>query len=576
MATVKTAQKRTARTGRVSVATIAMLGAAAVVYVMVPTSAQQGTATGVIAGNVTADAGDVVALRVKARDTVHKIAYTVFTQGGRYQIHNLPPSTYDVQVLEAQFDSPTRTVVVTAGTTQTADLALRSTGPAPVLTAGNQDAAAVDLVDFDTLYPPSPARDVMLRNCFTCHGLRLGWHNRGRKTEAQWRREVGKMFRDDHRIANLQPGVPMVTTERVSEEEQESIVQYLTQQFGPNSTPRDLKMDTLVRDETALAEVMYVQFDVPPPTFEGFSNTGDPGVGLHDVHVSPSQPGVIWITGNGSGSIVKIDTRTLDYMDRTTRWRIPHPDNLNVVPHGIIERNELVYWSELAGDRIGVLDPKTDEIFAYSLPTEGGGAHTLRADTRGNIWYTNYAASGRIGRLNLASREVREYEPSPGFSGYGLTTDNKDRVWAVGLNEEALLGYDPKTDMWTSYPLSSAGRRPAVDSKGQVWVAEFYGNRIAMLDPESGTLTEHELPLKYGDPYELIADSQDNIWVENTAYNSLVKFDQTTNESTYVPYPEIKAATVKFEREPDDTIWFIMGRPPTLTGFKPRGNVAAR
>ena len=97
-----------------------------------------------------------------------------------------------------------------------------------------------------------------------------------------------------------------------------------------------------------------------------------------------------------------------------------------------------------------------------------------------------------------------------------------------------------------------------------------------MLDPESGTLTEHELPLKYGDPYELIADSQDNIWIENTAYNSLVKFDQTTNEYTYVPYPEIKAATVKFEREPDDTIWFIMGRPPTLTGFKPRGNVAAR
>ena len=149
-------------------------------------------------------------------------------------------------------------------------------------------------------------------------------------------------------------------------------------------------------------------------------------------------------------------------------------------------------------------------------------------------------------------------------------------MWAVGLNERAILGYDPQTDRWTSYPLSSAGRRPVVDSKGQVWVAEFYGNRIAMLDPESGTVTEYELPLRYGDPYELIADSEDNIWVENTAYNSLVKFNQTTKQSTYVPYPEIKAATVKFEREPDDTIWFIMGRPARLTGFKPRGNVPGR
>ena len=91
---------------------------------------------------------------------------------------------------------------------------------------------------------------------------------------------------------------------------------------------------------------------------------------------------------------------------------------------------------------------------------------------------------------------MREYEPSPSFSGYGLTTDSKDRVWAVGLNERAILGYDPQTDRWTSYPLSSAGRRPTVDSKGQVWVAEFYGNRIAMLDPESGTVTEYELPLR--------------------------------------------------------------------------------
>ena len=348
-------------------------------------SAQQGAASGVISGSVTADAGEVTALRVKARDTVNKIAYTVFTQQGRYQIHNLPPSTYEVQVLEAHFDSSVQQVEVTAGATQTADLALRSTGPAPIYTAGNQDPAEVDLVDFDTLYPPSPARDVMLKNCFTCHGLRLGWHNRGRKTEAQWRREVDTMFQDDHRIANLEPGVPMVTSGRVSAAEKESIIQYLTQHFGPTSSPRDLTMDTLVRDEAALAEVMYVQYDVPPPTFEGFTNTGDPGLGLHDVHVSPSQPGVIWITGNQSGSIVRVDTRTLDYIGRTTRWRIPHPRNINVVPHGIIEEDGLVYWTELAGDRIGLLNPQTDEIFSYDLPTEGAGAHTLRADTKGNI-----------------------------------------------------------------------------------------------------------------------------------------------------------------------------------------------
>ena len=45
--------------------------------------------SGVIAGSVTADRGEVRALRVKAHDTVHRIAYTVYTVDGGYRIFNL-------------------------------------------------------------------------------------------------------------------------------------------------------------------------------------------------------------------------------------------------------------------------------------------------------------------------------------------------------------------------------------------------------------------------------------------------------------------------------------------------------
>ncbi|MCY4602107.1 MAG: hypothetical protein OXF27_19565, partial [Acidobacteria bacterium] len=49
--------------------------------------------TGVIAGSVTADAGEVRAFRVKARDTVGRIAYTVYTVDGEYHVYNLPPGS---------------------------------------------------------------------------------------------------------------------------------------------------------------------------------------------------------------------------------------------------------------------------------------------------------------------------------------------------------------------------------------------------------------------------------------------------------------------------------------------------
>ena len=85
--------------------------AAAIAVVVVTTlsqrpAAQRAVGTSAISGRVTVDKGDVRALRVKARDTVNRIMYTVFTTGGRYQILNLPASTYDVQVLEEVFDSP--------------------------------------------------------------------------------------------------------------------------------------------------------------------------------------------------------------------------------------------------------------------------------------------------------------------------------------------------------------------------------------------------------------------------------------------------------------------------------------
>ena len=162
------------------------------------TSAAQ--STGVISGSVSVDQGEVRAFRVKAHDTAGRVAYTVYTVKGRYQIFNLPPGAYDVQVIEAGFEPLVKTAEVTAGSTSTVTLALTTTGGVSAQGAGAGRAGAranyggtqvnaegAELVDFDELYPPHPARDVMLRSCFGCHGP-SAFHNRGVKNEAGWRR----------------------------------------------------------------------------------------------------------------------------------------------------------------------------------------------------------------------------------------------------------------------------------------------------------------------------------------------------------------------------------------------------
>ena len=565
--------------------TSVLLGAAFLVS-PAPTATQD-AASGAVAGRVTVDQGEVRAFRVKARDSVHRISYTVYTVDGRYRIYNLPPSTYEIQVIEGGFESPVETVEVTADQTATVDLSLTATGSIVAQGAGARGATAqrnyggsagddraAELVDFDTLYPPSPAREVMLRSCFGCHGP-AGFHRRGRKNEAGWRAAVDRMFDPNGRVADMAAGVPQVTYDLVSLEEKESIIQYLTANFGPGSTVRDLELDPLVRDEDALSETVYIQYELNRATPRQLSNGVTPRGNIHSVFASLQNPGVIWVSGNGSNAILRVDTRDADFERRTTEYWIDNPDNINVTPHGILEYRGRVYWVELTGDHFGELDPATGTMQRYPLPTKGGGPHSVWVDSRGSFWYTYFASAGKIGRFNLATKDFTEWEPLAGFSGYGIVVDRQDRVWAVGLHTPAVFMYNQETAQWKSYPMSNPARRPTIDSNGKVWAAHYFGNAISKIDPVTGEVTEYELPLKDGNPYDLWPDEDDNLWIENGIYNSLVKFDQQTERFTYFPFPEFRAHTPKLDRDAEGTLWFTLRNQsgPGIAALKPHGNV---
>jgi streptogramin lyase len=496
-----------------------------------------------------------------------------------------------VRVLEEEFASTPQTVELGAGGAATANHALQfkevivqGAGARGAVGQENYGAARrtsdgglVELVDFDVLYPPAPARDIMVKQCFPCHGP-TGWHRSGPRNEVGWRRAVDRMFAVDGRVAGMAPGVPQTTHNRVSREEVDLIVKYLAANFGPGYKPRDLKTDPLVRDENELSRAIFIQYEVPPPVGKPFAQIGPyggpPTRSLHSAWVSVANPGVVYMSGNRSGSIVAVDTKVLDVAARTREWRIDNPQNIMVQPHGIFDLpNGNVYFVELTGDRIDELNPKTGTIERYRVPTEGGGMHSIWPDSKGQFWYTYFAAAGKIGRFDLKTKQVKEYQVDKDLSGYGIITDKKDRVWAVSLNTPVVLGYEPATDKWTEHKISVPARRVTIDSKGNVWVCEYFGNKIAMIHPETRKITEYDLPLKYGNPYDLWPDQDDNIWIENAVYNSLVKFDPRTKTFTYVPFPEIGAHTPKLDRDKDGTFWFTLGRPSGLAGFKPRGNV---
>lgn len=533
------------------------------------TSAAAAGSTGIISGSVTADRGEVRAFRVQARDVVHRVTYTVFTYRGAYQIFNLPPSTYELRIIEEGFDSPVQQVTLGSGETQMANLALTA----------KADSASVEALEFDALYPPGPGRDILLTNCFGCHGSQ-GWHERTGRNEAGWRAGVDRMsdvktYLARGKIAGI--ALPPMHEHPLSPAQRDTVVKYLAANFPPGRQ-RTLKLDPLVRDEEALAQALYVLYDLPDVSSHQFAD-GKPTRGTHDVYPSEVRPGTVWMVGLGAGSILAVDTRQPEFAKRTQEWTIPVDGNLNVRPHGIVERHGRVYHTSLTLDGVGEFDPATGRSQIYSAPSKGGGGHTLRVDSKGNIWFTTLYGPSRIIRVDAVTKKVTEYDPTKGAANwYGIVVDNRDRVWASGSRlAHGVFMYDPATDKWTSYPMSATGRRVTVDPQGKVWAVQYFGNAIARIDPDTGQVTEYKLPLKHGNPYEGWADLEGNIWMDNAMYNSLVKFDPSRQAFTYFPFPILDAHTPKMEVDAEGTLWFGLGSPTRdkLAAFKPRGNVPA-
>ena len=157
----------------------------------------QGTST--LTGRVTADKGEVRALRVQARDAGRGIVYTVFTTEGQYRILNLRAGTYEVQVVEGTFDSPVQRMTLAVGQTGTVNLAIAQKADAgsqytQIVNSRSASLGAVnataELVEFDELYPPGPGRDLLIAECTGCHGP--GWHQLEGRTAEQWAKGLEK------------------------------------------------------------------------------------------------------------------------------------------------------------------------------------------------------------------------------------------------------------------------------------------------------------------------------------------------------------------------------------------------
>ncbi len=248
-----------------------------------------------------------------------RISYTVFTTKGR--LPDSQPSRW--QVLRGDCRRGVRGAgpdchVTSAGTTngepdgqvQAGDHAgcrsgrgsgtVELRGDASVPPMGPSSNCWISIV----LYPPSPARDVMVKECFTCHGP-TGWHRSGPRSEAQWRRAVQRMFDADGRVAGMSAWAcrrpPTTTCQRTGRKHHQVPDRELRARIQA-ARSEDRRSSGMKRRS---ARRCTCSTEVPPPTHAAFEQIGclwrsaDPiaafGLGQR------RQSGVVYMSGNRSG-----------------------------------------------------------------------------------------------------------------------------------------------------------------------------------------------------------------------------------------------------------------------------------
>jgi streptogramin lyase len=194
--------------------------------------------------------------------------------------------------------------------------------------------------------------------------------------------------------------------------------------------------------------------------------------------------------------------------------------------------------------------------------------HTLEPIVRSRYTASEFARiAGRMSRYSQGSTRMRPQlrpntrgaagAPGDDMSGAGregerpvqqsATTRLSEFVSTINLSSSSRWSYPLQTlprpkgkatrVIITEYDLPRPETLPhdaVADSAGMIWYADFGSHYLGMLDPKTGKVVEHPLPItKPGAPVgslDLVFDKQGDIWMGTMFQGSLAKFDRKTQK----------------------------------------------
>jgi streptogramin lyase len=212
-------------------------------------------------------------------------------------------------------------------------------------------------------------------------------------------------------------------------------------------------------------------------------------------------------------------------------------------------------------------------ITEYDMLRPTTEPHDVLVDKEGNVWYTDFGEMF-IGKFNpktlkLTEYSIKKFKDKAPTGLLSIEFDHTGKIWFDTMYQGALGCLDPKTGEITYYPLppeynddtvqlNFTGLRYDVD--GKIWTKSVGTQHIFRLDLATNKWERFHptdyLPagLKNAGIYQVIADSQNNLWMAEFTEGHLGKIDAKTTKVTWYPIPTAHARARRMQIDDQDRV----------------------
>jgi virginiamycin B lyase len=261
--------------------------------------------------------------------------------------------------------------------------------------------------------------------------------------------------------------------------------------------------------------------------------------------------GSIFIAVPNDNKVVRFDPRTQTFRE----WEMPHSHQPN---SAVVDRSGTVWTTGYGNGTIGRLRPATGMISEFTVPSGGGGPHSLvLSDDGRTLWFTMQTGD-KLGSLDTATGRIAEYETSGNPSGIAL--DRTGNVWWCRSTDNKLGRLEPRSGKISELDLGrgTRPRRIALAMDGTLWIALYGKGQLAKVNAQSmKVIKTYPLPGGNAGAYSVATDSAGWIWTNELKTDTVVRLDSVSETMQLIRLPSPNTGVRHLTVDATGRIWYV-------------------